>query len=172
VLVVDLGPDGRLGPREELVAHESEGELSGARHQSQCRVDVPFGQTELVSLASRRGELEVALRLARDVIDTWHRAGDWANQWLTLRHVAGVLTQRGDYEDAALLQGAVRVASAEMAMPIEASDLLRVGEILEQLPAALGPERLADAESRASAMLDDVVVRHTLATIARILPDG
>jgi predicted ATPase/DNA-binding SARP family transcriptional activator len=133
---------------------------------------VAFAQTELVSLASRRGELEVALRLARDVIDTWHRAGDWANQWLTLRHVAGVLTQRGDYEDAALLQGAVRVASAEMAMPIEASDLRRVGEILEQLPAALGPERLADAESRASAMLGDVVVRHTLATIARILPDG
>ena len=94
---------------------------------------VAFARTELVSLAGRRGDLDAALRLAAEVIDTWYRAGDWANQWLTMRHVASVLAQRGDYEDAAVIHGAVRVASAELALPIEASDLRRVGAILEQL---------------------------------------
>ena len=51
---------------------------------------VAFARTELISVAARRGDLDNALELAGLVVDTWHRAGDWANQWLTLRHVAGV----------------------------------------------------------------------------------
>ena len=133
---------------------------------------VAFARTELVSLAGRRGDFDGALRVASDVIDTWYRAGDWANQWLTLRHVAGVLAQRGDHEEAAVLQGAVRVASAELAMPIEASDLRRVGAILEQLPNALGPDRLAEAEARGAAMPGDSIVRHTQQLITQLLPPG
>jgi predicted ATPase/DNA-binding SARP family transcriptional activator len=133
---------------------------------------VAFARTELVSLASRRGDLDGALLLASDVIDTWYRAGDWANQWLTLRHVAGVLAQRGDYEDAAVLHGAVRVASAELALPIEASDLRRVGAILEQLPDALGPTRLADAVARGAAMPGESIVLYTQSLIAHLLSGG
>lgn len=97
------------------------------------------------------------------------RAGDWANQWLTLRHVAGVLAQRGDHEAAAMLHAAVRLASAELAMPIEASDLRRVGAILEQLPSALGHTRYAEAEARGAAMGADTVVQSTRAVIDRVL---
>ena len=122
---------------------------------------VAFARTELVSLAGRRGDLEAALLLAREVIDTWYRAGDWANQWLTLRHVAGVLVQLGDNENAAVLHAAVRSASAELAMPIEASDLRRVGALLERLPGALGPEGLAQAESRGTTMPAELVVHFT-----------
>ncbi len=130
---------------------------------------VAFARTELVSLAGRRGDLDGALRMAREVIDMWYRAGDWANQWLTLRHVAGVLAQRGDDEDAAVLHAAVRVASAELAMPIEASDLRRVGAILEGLPEALGPARFADAEARGATMAATEVVRSTQDVIDRVL---
>jgi len=126
---------------------------------------VAFAQTELVSLAGRQGELDAALRLAGEVVDTWYRAGDWANQWLTLRHVCSVLALRGDHETAAVIHGAVRVASAELALPIEASDLRRVGAILDRLPDALGPERLAAAEARGASMAGDEVVRFALRTI-------
>ena len=128
-----------------------------------------FARTELVSLAARRGDLDDALRLATRVIDTWYRAGDWANQWLTLRHVAGVLAQRGSYEEAAVLHGALRVASADLALPIEASDLRRLAVILDQLPSVLGPARTADAESRGAAMSGDAVVYFAQEAIAGVL---
>jgi hypothetical protein len=130
---------------------------------------VAFARTELISLAGRRSDLEAALRLASAVIETWHRAGDWANQWLTLRHVAGVLAQHGDHEAAAVLRGALRVVSADLAMPIEASDLRRVAAILERLPDALGPTRLADAEARGASMSGDAVVHYAQEVIAGIL---
>jgi hypothetical protein len=46
-------------------------------------------------------------------------------------------------------------------MPIEASDLRRVGAILEGLPADLGPARHAAAEARGAAMTAKDVVRFT-----------
>ncbi len=155
-----IDPDRATSMLEESIAH---GTAAGNRWI------VAFAKTELVSLAGRRGDLDGALRLAREVIDMWHRAGDWANQWLTLRHVAGVLAQRGDHEAATVLHAAVRLASAELAMPIEASDLRRVGAILEQLPSELGHDRYAAAEARGAAMGADTVVRSTLEVIDRVL---
>ncbi len=160
-LVVEaIDPDRAVSMLEESIA---QGTAAGNRWI------VAFAQTELVSLAGRRDDLDGALRLAREVIDMWHRAGDWANQWLTLRHVAGVLAQRGDHEAAAVLHTAVRLASAELAMPIEASDLRRVGAILEQLPSALGRARHAEAEARGAAMGADTVVQSTRQVIDRVL---
>ncbi len=154
-----VDPDRSASMLEEAVRH---GAAAGNRWIT-C-----FAQTELVSLAGRRGHLDTALQLARDVIDTWYRAGDWANQWLTLRHVAGVLAQRGDHEEAAVLHAAVRVASADLAMPIEASDLRRVGAILERLPDALGPDRFAAADARGSAMPAETVVHFAHEVLGRL----
>ena len=133
---------------------------------------VAFARTELTSLAARRGDLDTALELAGLVIDTWHRAGDWANQWLTLRHVAGVFAQRGEHEEAAVLRGALRVAAVDLAMPIEASDLRRLAAILERLPDALGVDRLADLEAQGAAMSGDSIVRRTQQLITQLLPPG
>ncbi|MEO6627153.1 MAG: hypothetical protein ABIP03_01150, partial [Aquihabitans sp.] len=134
---------------------------------AQNRWIVAFLQTELVSLAGRRGDFDVALHTARSVIDTWYRAGDWANQWLTLRHVAGVLAARGDHEDAAVLHAAVRVASAELALPIEASDLRRVEALLGNLPDVLGRSGFEAAGERGAAMSAIEVIDATLAMIDR-----
>lgn len=130
---------------------------------------VAFARTELISLAARRGDLRTALELASGVIETWYRAGDWANQWLTLRHVAGVLALHHDHEDAAVLRGALRVASADLAMPIEASDLRRLDGILGSLPAALGPERMAELEHLGASLTADAVVDHARAALATAL---
>ncbi len=158
-----VDPDRASSMLEEAVAH-------GIAVNN--RWIVAFARTELVSLAGRRGDLDGALRMAREVIDMWYRAGDWANQWLTLRHVAGVLAQRGGDDDAAMLHAAIRVASAELAMPIEASDLRRVGAILERLPETLGPVRFADAEAKGAAMAAKEVVHTTHNIIDRVLAGG
>ncbi len=130
---------------------------------------VAFARTELISLAARRGDLDIALDLAGLVVDTWHRAGDWANQWLTLRHVAGVFALRGDFEPAAVLRGALHVASADLAMPIEASDHRRLAAILERLPDALGGARLAELEAEGAALSGDAVVQYAQNAIAQSL---
>ena len=127
-----------------------------------------FAQTELVSLASRRGDLDGALALAADVIDTWYRAGDWANQWLTLRHVAGVTrppearpeicTVRDLLEDAALTSG---LAGGEQdglrfTTRCEAPDPVRIDRRLT-LPAVervIGGDRLAHRGEPARGPLD------------------
>jgi hypothetical protein len=70
-----------------------------------------------------------------------------------------------------VLHAAVRVASAELAMPIEASDLRRVGAILERLPAVLGPDRFAAADARGAAMAAREVVHSTQDVIDRVLAD-
>ncbi len=130
---------------------------------------VAFARTELISLAARGADLDRALTIARDVIDTWYGAGDWANQWLTLRHVATVLAQRGDSAYAAVLHAAVTSASADTAMPIEASDLRRVAAILDHLPVDLGPARFADAQTKGATMAANDVVRATQDVIDRLL---
>ena len=127
---------------------------------------VAFARTELISLAARRGDLDNALDLAGLVVDTWHRAGDWANQWLTLRHVAGVFALRGDFEQAAVLRGALHVASVDLAMPIEASDHRRLAAILERLPDALGVARLAELEAQGAALSGDAVVQYAQNAVA------
>ena len=132
---------------------------------AQNRWIVAFARTELVSLASRRGDLDNALAIARGVIDTWHLAGDWANQWLTMRHVAGVFAQRGDFDEAAIINSAVKTASADLAMPIEASDLRRVAAIIGRLPMALGTSEHARAEARGARMTANDVVHFALASI-------
>ena len=127
---------------------------------------VAFARTELISLAARRGDLDIALELAGLVVDTWHRAGDWANQWLTMRHVAGVFALRGDFEQAAVLRGALHVSSVDLAMPIEASDHRRLAAILERLPDALGSARLAELEAQGAALSGDAVVQYAQNAVA------
>ena len=153
-------PDRAAAILGEAVAHGLDGDN---------RWIVAFARTELVSLASRRGDLDSALMTARDVIDTWYRAGDWANQWLTLRHVASLLAQCGELHHAALLHAAVRVASAELAMPIEAADRRRIAVILARLPVDLGPAGFAAAEAEAAYMSANDVVHATQDVIGRVL---
>ena len=77
-----------------------------------------FAMTELLWLRARRGETGPALEGYRDVVETWYRGGDWANQWLSLRQLAGVLAALGHDEDAALLFGAVDAAGPALRCPV------------------------------------------------------
>jgi hypothetical protein len=152
-----LDPDRAASLLEEAIEH---GSAAGNRWIR------AFALTELISLAARRGDLDVALELAGPAVDTWYRAGDWANQWLTLRHIAAVFALRGQHEKAAVLRGALQFASADRAMPIEAAERRRLAGILDRLPDALGPVRVAELEAEGAALSADDVVHYAQDALA------
>ncbi len=128
-----------------------------------------FASTEAMWLRARRGELEAALAGYREIVDTWFRGGDWANQWLSLRHVAGVLAAAGRDEDAALLTGAVQAAGAAAALPFALLDADELAELRRGLADRLGDEALATAGRRGASMRDDAAVALALGAIESLL---
>ncbi len=128
-----------------------------------------FAMTEAMWLRARSGETEAALTGYREVVETWFQSGDWANQWLSLRQLAGILASVGRDEDAALLFGAVIAAGARTALPFAPADAEDLEELGRQLEARLGSERLAAHRRRGGMMRDESVVATALAAIDHLL---
>ena len=93
-----------------------------------------------------------------DVVDLWFRGGDWANQWLSLRHVFGILTDLGAYEDAAVLHGALTAVGAADALPFEPTRARQLERDVRDLRSLLGATQFADAVRRGAAMSDREIV--------------
>ncbi len=117
-----------------------------------------FSLTEVHWLRARQGEHMKALVGFADVVDLWYRGGDWANQWLSLRHVLGILIDLGDFEGAALLHGALTAVGASHALPFEPTDAERLSGLVEQLRSLLGPAAFAEAVRQGAAMKDNQIV--------------
>ena len=92
-----------------------------------------FALTEVLWLEARKGDPARALAGFATVIDTWYRGGDWANQWLSLRHVCGILAQLGADRSAAVLYGSIAAAGAAAALPFEPADAERLGKLVDEL---------------------------------------
>jgi hypothetical protein len=127
-----------------------------------------FALTEVHWLSARQGDLIGGLTGYVDVIDTWHRGGDWANLWLSLRHVFGILTQLAHHETAAVLHGALVAAGAAYALPFEPGDAERLEQQVEQLRRVLGPAPFAAAVRRGTAMGDSEIVSFVQSAITGV----
>lgn len=128
-----------------------------------------FAQTEAMWMRARRGELEQSLRGYRAIVQTWFAGGDWANQWLSIRHLAGVLSTCGHDEEAALLSGAVRAAGAQFALPIDPLNAAELNQLQSELEARLGDQAMQRAVQRGASMRDDAAVRLALQTIESLV---
>ena len=128
-----------------------------------------FARTEAMWLRAMNGEIHEALSGYRDVIGTWFRGGDWANQWLSLRHVAGILARKGRDEEAALLSGAVLAAGAAAALPFAPLDADELAGLNRELATRIGEDALAAASRRGASMRADAAVALALATIDSVL---
>lgn len=127
-----------------------------------------FAMTEAMWFRARRGETASALQGYREVVETWYRGGDWANQWLSLRQLAGILATVGRDDEAALLFGAVAGAGAAAALPIAPTDVDELQEMSAGLERRLGPDAMLLARRRGGAMRDDAVVATALAAIDHV----
>ena len=157
--VAETDPDRAL---EDLVAAA---DLAGSAGNRWLRA---FAQTEALWLRARRGESAAALAGYREVVETWARGGDWANQWLSLRQLAGVLAGAGLDEEAALLFGAVDAAGAAAALPLAPSDADERGQVVAEVAGRLGQAAMAEALRRGAALRDDAAVATALAAIDRV----
>ncbi len=120
-----------------------------------------FALTEVLSLQARQGHPRAALARYADVIDLWYRGGDWANQWLSLRHVFGILMQLRDHHGAATLHGALSAAGAAYALPIVPSDAERIVLLVDELRDVLGAASFAATVRRGASMSDADIITFT-----------
>ena len=114
-------------------------------------------------------EVDEALTGYREIIGTWFRGGDWANQWLSLRHVAGILVSVGRDTEAALLSGAVQAAGAAAALPFSPFNADEIDGLNRDLALRLGDDELAAARRRGALMRADAAVALALGTIDSVL---
>jgi predicted ATPase len=124
-----------------------------------------FALTESLWIRAKSGEPLDALRRYHDVIDTWFRGGDWANQWLSLRYVFAIFESLEHDEVAATLHGALTAAGVMHALPLGPGSADDLSRAVERLAARLGTGEFAEAAERGRAMRDEEVVRYALAAI-------
>ena len=117
-----------------------------------------FARTETLWLQAIEGDPRGALLGFADVISAWHRAGDWANQWLSLRHVLGIcLLLRAD-ELAATIYGALDRAGAVNAFPFQPAAAADLARQLTELRERLGDQRFTVAEQQGHTASTSVVI--------------
>jgi hypothetical protein len=115
----------------------------------------------LVSAASLHGRIGDPARAAvlfRDVLEHWHRAGNWTHQWTAVRNVVELLARVGADEDAAVLHGAV--TSRATAPPVWGADAAHLGAARDALLERLGRPHFAELAATGADLSDqDVVAR-------------
>jgi tetratricopeptide (TPR) repeat protein len=79
---------------------------------------VGIASVGLLTVRASTGRMHDALRGYHDVIGYWDRAGNWTQQWATLRNLAHLLHRLGDHEPAALLDMAAEHAPDSPAVGI------------------------------------------------------
>jgi predicted ATPase/DNA-binding SARP family transcriptional activator len=118
-----------------------------------------FALSEMLWLEARQGRPREALAQFADVVDLWYRGGDWANQWLSLRHVFGILVQLRAHLAAATLHGALTAAGAAYALPFEAVGAERIAALVDDLREQLGTGAFAAAVRHGASMSDGEIIR-------------
>ena len=117
-----------------------------------------FALTEVLWLRASDGDVLPALVGFSHVIDMWFRGGDWANQWLSLRHVFSILVVLQDDRAAATLYGALAAIGAAYALPFEASQAEHVEGRVGQLRDRMSATDFAGAVRRGASMTDSEVI--------------
>jgi predicted ATPase len=131
-----------------------------------------FARTEELALRARSGDPAGTLAGFREVVDTWFRGGDWANQWLSLRHLTPVFAEVGDLTTTGLLEGAIAAAGATSALPFAPSTAARSAALVASARSR-DPAAFDAAAARGRVLADDAVVRHVLAVLdGRDVDDG
>ena len=103
-----------------------------------------FARTEASSLRVCMGDLVRGCAGLADTVDAWYRAGEWAQQWLTLSRCVIALDRLEQHEQAAEVLGAIELHSSVDAPPGMPSVLRTAVDTRESLLERFGAERAAE----------------------------
>jgi len=131
---------------------------------TQTRWDL-FVRTETLWLRAFEGQPLETLAEFADVIAAWHRAGDWANQWLSLRHVFGICHLLRADELAVTIHGALERVGAVDAFPFEPIAAANLSKEVGELRQRLGDRRFLAAEQRGRTATTPVVIEPIVAQL-------
>ncbi len=105
------------------------------------------------SLHTRHGDPAQAAWLLGEAVDHWSQAGNWTQQWITLRNVIDLLIRLDDHEPAAVLYGALTASgTATLAYGADADRLVTHAAVLRR---ELGAGRFSAAIARGAALGDE-----------------
>jgi predicted ATPase/DNA-binding CsgD family transcriptional regulator len=100
-------------------------------------------ELSLANLSARAGELSAAFAHYPGLIDRWRLAGNWTQQWNTLRTLVFVLVDAKRYFSAAKLSAAITAAGAE---PTWGDDALNWAAARAAINANIAPDETAFAD--------------------------
>ncbi|TMR91212.1 BTAD domain-containing putative transcriptional regulator [Nonomuraea basaltis] len=116
--------------------------------------------SSLASVYLRYGDPLRAVPLYRDVVEHWHRAGNWLQQWTSIRGVIFLLAQLGELRPAFLLLSAVRHQAGAGA--VYGPDAHRVESLDAVFDQAVDPDDRRDLAARGAAMTDTDILQFAL----------
>ena len=108
------------------------------------------------TVRARHGESEEALQRFPDLIDLWHRAGNWTQQWITLRSLIATLVGLGRDQPAAVLYGAL--SASPTAAPLFGADAERLARAVETIERRAGHSKFAAWVEQGRHLADDEVI--------------
>jgi predicted ATPase/DNA-binding SARP family transcriptional activator len=92
------------------------------------------------TLRARHGEPAAAAQALLELMDHWEQAGNWRQQWVTLRHAIELFARLGDDEAAATMLGAVETSDS---VNLYGADAERLAAVRSDLLARLGADSSA-----------------------------
>ena len=143
--------------------------LSAAR-QSGSRFIEGVASVTAASLRARQGDLGEALDLFAAAVRQWRRAGNWTQQWTTLRNVIDLFVRLAADEAAAVLSAALRTSRS--AAPLYGSDAVRLAQTDEAVRARLTPPAQRRCSARGAGMSDDEAVTFAIVEIEWLRTGG
>lgn len=109
------------------------------------------------TIRARRGDPQQALQRFPDLIDLWHRAGNWTQQWTMLRSLVATLVHLGRDEPAAVLYGAL--SASPTAAPVFGADAERLARAVDTMERRAGRRQVEAWVERGRHLGDDEVIR-------------
>lgn len=118
-----------------------------------------FARTEASALRVLQGDLATGCRGLAETVDVWYRAGEWANQWLTLTRCVIALDRIGRVEPAAEILGSIEHHAAVAAPPAMSAVRDAALALRESLENQIGADRCAELVDTGSTMPVAAVVQ-------------
>ena len=118
-----------------------------------------FVRTEVCRLLLERGDLDHARKSLSKVIDVWFRAGEWAQQWLTLTGCVVALYRLGHFELTAQSIGAIEARATLGALPVTASLREDAFDVVDALRKKQGEEQFNQLKAEGAELLVSEIVQ-------------